>query len=39
MNVEEKQVVSAFMNRMCGVDVDVSSAPGQCECLLGLIVV
>ena len=35
-----KQLVSAFVNLICGVDSgDISRAEGQCECLLGAITV
>ena len=35
-----KGAISDFLNQICGVEVeDVSSADGQCECLIGAIVV
>ena len=35
-----KRAISRFVNEICGVDVgDVSSAEGQCECLIGAITV
>ena len=35
-----KQLACEFVNRMCGVDEgDVSAPEGQCECLIGAIIV
>ena len=34
-----KRAISRFVNQICSVDVDVSSAEGQCECLIGAIIV
>ena len=36
---KQKRAISGFVSEMCGVDVDVSCAVGQCECLLGAITV
>lgn len=40
-DIRVKEVTSKFVNRMCGVQNggDVSSAEGQCECLLAAIMV